>query len=163
MARLDLPPGDGAEIERVWALRPEMGKALQDLSIAVYANSILSPRVREAARMRVAEINDCLVCQRWRVPELADHGVTEELYAHVSEYATHEEYSEAERLAIEYAERFALNHKSIDDEFFDRLRTQFTDPEILDLSICVGNWVAFGRVTMLLDLDEACGVRHRTQ
>jgi alkylhydroperoxidase family enzyme len=136
---------------------------VQDLSIAVYANSILSPRVREAARMRVAEINDCLVCQRWRVPELADHGVTEELYAHVSEYATHEEYSEAERLAIEYAERFALNHKSIDDEFFDRLRTQFTDPEILDLSICVGNWVAFGRVTMLLDLDEACGVRHRTQ
>ena len=113
--------------------------------------------------MRVAEINDCRVCQRWRVPELADHGVTEELYAHVSEYATHEEYSEAERLAIEYAERFALNHKSIDDEFFDRLRTQFTDPEILDLSICVGNWVAFGRVTMLLDLDEACGVRHRTQ
>ena len=142
MARLDLPPGDGAEIERVWALCPEMGKAVQDLSIAVYANSILSPRVREAARMRVAEINDCLVCQRWRVPELADHGVTEELYAHVSEYAT---------------------HKSIDDEFFDRLRTQFTDPEILDLSICVGNWVAFGRVTMLLDLDEACGVRHRTQ
>jgi len=161
MARLDLPAGESPEIERVWGLRPEMGKAVQELSIAVYANSKLPPRVREAARMRIAEINDCLVCQGWRVPELANHGVTEELYAHVSEYADHPEYSDAERLAIEYAERFALDHRSIDDEFFVRLHEQFTDPEILDLSICIGNWVAFGRITMLLDLDQACGVLHR--
>ena len=36
-----------------------------------------------------------------------------------------------------------------------------TDPEILDLTICVGNWLAFGRLTMVLDLDEACAVRPR--
>ncbi|HEV2993260.1 MAG TPA: carboxymuconolactone decarboxylase family protein [Acidimicrobiia bacterium] len=160
MSRLELPPGDQPEIVRVWDLRPEMGAAVQGLSYAVYSKSQLPARVREAARMRIAELNDCAVCRGWRIPELAEQGVTEDLYAHVSDPESGD-YSAPERLAIEYAERFALDHRSIDDAFFARLREHFTDPEILDLTICVGNWVAFGRLTMVLDLDEACAVRPR--
>ena len=86
---------------------------------------------------------------------MAEQGVTESLYAHVSEHG-HPEYSEQERLAIEYAEKFALDHRSIDDAFYDRLKAQFTDPEILDLTICTGNWLAFGRLTQVLKLDVVC-------
>jgi alkylhydroperoxidase family enzyme len=160
MARLDLPEGDQPEIVKVWSLRPEMGQAVQGLSYAVYSQSSLPARVREAARMRIAQINGCVVCKGWRIPELAEEGVDEELYAHV-ENKDHAQYSEQERLAIEYAEKFALDHRSIDDAFYSRLRAAFTDPEILDLTICIGNWLAFGRLTMLLDLDEACEVRPR--
>jgi AhpD family alkylhydroperoxidase len=161
MARIDMREGSEPEIERVWDLRPEMGKAVQRLSYAVYSQSQLPARVREAARMRIAQINGCNVCMGWRIPELAEQGVDEELYAHVADAADHPQYSQQERLAVEYAERFALDHRSIDDAFFERLRSAFTDAEILDLSICIGNWVAFGRVTMLLDLDEACETRPR--
>jgi AhpD family alkylhydroperoxidase len=166
MSRLNLPPtpegqDELPEIVRVWGLRPDMGEAVQQLSIAVYSKSKLPARVREAARMKVARINQCAVCMGWRIPELAEQGVDEELYAHVDD-PTHPQYSAQERLAIEYAERFALDHTSIDDDFFARLREHFTDEEILDLGICVGNWVAFGRLTMVLDLDEACAVRPRT-
>jgi alkylhydroperoxidase family enzyme len=126
----------------------------------VYSQSALPARVREAARMRIAQINDCAVCRGWRIPELAEQGVDEELYAHVDD-PDRGAYSDQERLAIEFAERYALDHRSLDDAFFARLREQFTDPEILDLAICVGNWLAFGRLTMVLDLDEACAVRPR--
>ena len=160
MSRLELPQGDQPEIVRVWGLRPEMGKAVQGISYAVYSQSRLPARVREAARMRIAQINDCVVCRGWRIPELAEQGVTEELYEHVDDPDAGD-YSEQERLAIEFAERFALNHRSLDDAFFVRLREHFTDPEILDLTICVGNWLAFGRLTMVLDLDEACATRPR--
>jgi alkylhydroperoxidase family enzyme len=61
MARIELPPGDEPEIYRVWALRPAMGKAVADLSTAVYEGSELPARVREAVRMRIAQINDCPV------------------------------------------------------------------------------------------------------
>jgi len=161
MARLELPEGDQPEIVKIWSLRPEMGAAVAGLSTAVYQQSQLPPRVREAARMRVAQINDCVVCQGWRIPELAEQGVDEELYADVADWKTAPQYSDQERLAIEYAERFCLDHRGIDDAFFARLKEHFTDPEILDLTICIGNWVAFGRLTMLLDLDEACEVRPR--
>lgn len=160
MARLEMPDGDQPEIVRVWGLRPEMGESVQRLSYAVYSQSALPARVREAARMRIAQINDCAVCRGWRIPELAEQGVDEELYAHVADPDAGD-YSAQERLAIEFAERYALDHRSLDDAFFARLREHFTDAEILDLSICVGNWLAFGRLTMVLDLDEACAVRPR--
>lgn len=160
MARLEMPDGEQPEIVRVWGLRPEMGEAVQRLSYAVYSQSALPARVREAARMRIAHLNDCAVCRGWRIPELAEQGVDEELYQHVDDPDAGA-YSDQERLAIEFAERFALDHRSIDDAFFARLREHFSDPEILDLTICVGNWLAFGRLTMVLDLDEACAVRPR--
>lgn len=59
MARIDLPEGNDPEIYRVWALRPAMGKAVSDLSAAVYSGSELPAREREVVRMRIAQINDC--------------------------------------------------------------------------------------------------------
>jgi alkylhydroperoxidase family enzyme len=88
---------------------------------------------------------------------LAEQGVTEELYAHVAEHG-HPEYSAREQVAIEFAERFALDHLAMDDAFWARLRAQFTDAEVLDLTICTGNWLAFGRLTQVLKLDVSCDV-----
>jgi alkylhydroperoxidase family enzyme len=45
--------------------------------------------------------------------------------------------NEQERLAVEYAEGFAVDLASIGDQFMERLRRSFTDSEILDLTICV--------------------------
>src|SRR5262245_62996594 len=158
MARIDVPDGDNPEIERVWALRPEMGMAVGKLADAVYNKSELPGREREAARMRIAQINECPICLSWRIPELAAQGVDEELYAHVHEAPAWDGYSERERLAVEYAERYALDHRNLDDEFFGRLRANFSDAEVLDLTICVANFLAFGRLTEVLRLDQACAV-----
>lgn len=155
MARIDLPPGDAPEIERAYYHRPEMGVAVGGLARAVYDKSALPPREREAARMRIAELNGCAVCLGWRIPELAAAGVDEALYEHVSEWATWPGYSERERLAIEYAERFATDHRSIDDAFMARLRGAYRDDEIVDLTICIAQFLAFGRLTRVLDLDSA--------
>ena len=47
-----------------WALlRPEMAAGMGKLSGAVYGNSQLSVREREAARWTIALINDCAVCR----------------------------------------------------------------------------------------------------
>jgi alkylhydroperoxidase family enzyme len=86
---------------------------------------------------------------------LAEQGVTEELYAHVAEQG-HDEYSPAEAIAIEYTEKFALDHLSIDGAFFARLREHFSDADILDLTICIGDFMAFGRLTQVLSLDVQC-------
>jgi alkylhydroperoxidase family enzyme len=61
MAYLRVPDGEGDELRRLWALRPEMGAAVTGLSKAIARHSILEPRVSEAARMRIAQINGCFV------------------------------------------------------------------------------------------------------
>jgi AhpD family alkylhydroperoxidase len=156
MARIDIPEGDAPESERIWSLVPDLGAAVQELTGAVAMNRRLLPaRVREAARMKIAHINGCNVCMAWRVPALAKRGVTEELYAHVDDPGN-AEYSAAESLAIEYAERYAIDHRSIDDTFFARLHEQWSDAEIFELTILIADWLAFGRLTAVLDLDQAC-------
>jgi AhpD family alkylhydroperoxidase len=158
MARIDLPEGDDPEIIRVWKLRPDMAKAVTALTDAVYEKSRLPARERECIRMRIAQINNCQVCLGWRIPPLAKQGVTEEMYAHVAEAGGRDEYSVREKLAVEYAERFALDHLAIDETFFARLREHFGDDEILDMTICIGDYLAFGRLTQVLQLDHVCEV-----
>ena len=62
-----------------------------------------------------------------------DAGLTEEKIGAVAEYRTSPQFTYRERLAIEFAEKMALEHQSIDDAFFGRLRAEFSDPEIVEL------------------------------
>ena len=67
-------------------------------------------------------------------------------------------YSERQRLAIEYAERFAADHRNIDDELFARLRAQFADDEILDLTLCCAVFVGLGRTLEVLQITDNCPI-----
>jgi hypothetical protein len=48
----------------------------------------------------------------------------------------------------------ALEHQSIDDAFFGRLRAEFTDPEIVELGMAIGQYIGFGRFLMVLDVER---------
>ena len=160
IARIQLP-SEGDELTGVWGALPGLGTAVSRLAEAVYDydRSSLSGRERECARMRVAQINNCPICLGWRIPSLAQQGVNEELYAHVSEYRGSPLYSEREKLCIEYAERFMVEHHNMGDEFWARMRANFTDLEIFDLGITVGHLMAFGRLTAVLRLGQnACSI-----
>jgi alkylhydroperoxidase family enzyme len=152
-----VPEGKADPEVRVWGLRPEMGMGAGALSHAIYEESILPVRERELARMRIAQINGCVICQQWRSTPGAEGAVSEDDYAHVVDWRTRDGYSVRERLAVEYAELFALDHHTIDDAFYTRMRAaSFTDAEILDLTVCIGGWLALGRTLHVLGLDDAC-------
>jgi alkylhydroperoxidase family enzyme len=123
-----------------------------------YQRSILPPIEREVARRRVAQLNDCSACSTFRAPSVVEAGVPEEHYAHLDEYATWPGYSERQRIAIEYAERFAADHRTIDDELFGRLRTHFADDEILDLTLCCAVFVGLGRTLEVLQITDNCPI-----
>lgn len=61
MARIAIPRGEGEETARMWALDPELAAGPIAFSSAVYGNSKLPVRLREFARIRIAQINDCPV------------------------------------------------------------------------------------------------------
>ena len=88
---------------------------------------------------------------------MTQQGVTPELYEHVAEYRAHDGYTDRERLAIEYAERFAVDHTNIDDDLFVRLRACFADYEIVDLTICLAAFLGLGRMLQVLQIDGDAG------
>jgi alkylhydroperoxidase family enzyme len=145
MARISFPErGFGEHVD--WSLhRPKMAAGMGALSDAVYSNSKLPVREREAARWTIALVNDCAVCQDTRARDGATAGVDEGFYGEVANWRTSTVLSERERLAAEFAQRFALDHLSMDDELWARLHAAFGDDELADLTMCCGMFLGLGR------------------
>jgi alkylhydroperoxidase family enzyme len=108
--------------------------------------------------MRIAQLNECSACAVFRAPSVVSAGVTEDAYEHLHEYRTHPGYTDRQRLAIEYAERFASDHQGIDDDLFTRLRAHFTDAEVLDLTLCCAVYLGLGRTLEVLGIEEGTGM-----
>jgi AhpD family alkylhydroperoxidase len=153
MPRIDVPEGPGGPPVQVWNLRPELRPMLQAMIDGPYKHSLLPAREREAARMRIAELNDCVICRDFRARSVRAAGATEELYQHVGDAHSHEGYTERERLAIEFAERFAIDHAGMDDDLFARLRGAFGDDEIVDLTLCCAAFLGVGRALAVLGIE----------
>jgi alkylhydroperoxidase family enzyme len=145
MTRIQAPDsGLGEHID--WALlRPEMAAGMGKLSAAVYGNSQLSVREREAARWTIALINDCAVCRDTRAKDGPTEGATEPFYAEVSDWRHADALSDRERLAAEFAERFAIDHLAMDDDLWTRLHAAYSEDELADLTICCGCFLGMGR------------------
>jgi alkylhydroperoxidase family enzyme len=159
MARIEIPVGDREEYERMWLLAPDVGYPAAKFSHAVYNNSRLPMRLRELMRMRIALINQCVVCMDTRVASLEDNDLSDDLYAHVTEWATYPGFSDLERAALEYTEKFAIDHLSIDQALLDRLRAELGDELTFELALCVASWLALGRVTQVMDVVASCPLR----
>ena len=151
VAKIDLPEGTEPQQDRVWKLRPELGEAAAHMAEAAIYKSILPDRLKEAVRYKLAQINGCLICQDWR-----DTAFGDESYAEIESFSSSNRFTTREKLAIEFAELFALNHEALDDDFFKLLKQQFTSAEILDLTFYTGRFMAFGRLVHVLGLDDTC-------
>ena len=142
-------------------MAPGLTRPAGAFTAAVYDECSLTLREFEAARTRIAQINDCSVCLAFRsatdAPKYAHDPAApdDEFYAHVGQ--GWDGFSVREALAAEFAERFAVDHLGMDDAFWDRMRGAYSDEEIVELGLCVGSWVAFGRLQRVLGVD-ACRV-----
>jgi alkylhydroperoxidase family enzyme len=84
-----------------------------------------------------------------------EKGLTEEKISRLDNFRDAPVFDERERIAIEFAERMATNHTSIDEDFFRRMRAQFSDAEIVEIGMAAGQYIGFGRLLMVLDLERS--------
>lgn len=174
--RIDMPPEQRHAPYDFAArkLAPEIMQAAAGFAEAVYLKSRLSLREFEAARTRIAHINGCMICQGFRAARdlstfypnsknshsVVDNGAApdEAFYDAVNDWRNASIFSDRERLAIEFAERFAQEPKVLadDEDFWSRFRARFSDAETADLAHCVAAWMGLGRVAHVLGFDEVC-------
>ncbi|WP_194895503.1 carboxymuconolactone decarboxylase family protein [Catenulispora pinisilvae] len=152
---IDVPEGK-EPIGYVWGeMVPGIGPAAAAFSMAVYQHTTLGLREFEAARLRTAQINGCLFCLDWRT-ERDGVKVEEGFDAAVAEWRTAEALDRRAKLAAEYAERYALDHHGLDAEFWQRMLEDYSQAEIVELTMCLGSWLAFGRLNHVLGIDAVC-------
>jgi alkylhydroperoxidase family enzyme len=108
--------------------------------------------------MVIAHDNECAVCVNTRDADGPAAGVTDELYDRVLEWRTWPGYSPQERLAAEFAHRFATEHTALreDEDFWARCAGHFSEELLADLALSCALWLGMGRMLRTLDIGQAC-------
>jgi alkylhydroperoxidase family enzyme len=152
---VDIPEGKDP-IGYVWGeMVPGIGIAAASLSLAVYQHTTLGLREFEAARLRIAQINGCMFCLDWRT-EREGEKVEADFIDAVTQWRTTDAFDDRARLAAEYAERYALDHHGLDEEFWSRMTEHYSQVEIVELTMSIGAWLVFGRLNRVFGLDAMC-------
>ncbi|MEM7142080.1 MAG: carboxymuconolactone decarboxylase family protein [Actinomycetota bacterium] len=158
MARIDVPDGDDLERIRLLMMQPDVAIGMGAFAEAVYEKTSLPAREREIARLRVAVANGCPVCLNTRSPKaeaagLDEDGVQGVIACSIGQAPQIEGLTERERLAGEFADRFATDHHSIDDGFMAEIRTHFSDVEVIELTALCAMTVGNGRFMTVLGIE----------
>ena len=106
----------------------------------------LSQRLMELTRLRIAFHNQCRICMSTRYQSAVEEGLDEATVCALEAPQEAENLSPAEKMAIEFADRFATDHLSIDGAFYERMREFFTDAEIVQLGFNCAFNSGFGRL-----------------
>jgi alkylhydroperoxidase family enzyme len=64
-----------------------------------------------------------------------------------------------EALAVRFAEKVATDHLSVDTAFMAELREQFSEAQVVELSMMIGQYISFGRQLVMLGIGKgACEI-----
>lgn len=155
MARIDLPEGEGLDVVKALTLAPHFAAAIGAYEKGV-AETTLDPRLHELVRYRIALVNECTLCMGLRRDGT---GVTEDLLAAVEDPAF-PGFTEAERVALRFAEQFAGHSAGISDELVAAVEEHLGTAGAIELALVCGKYLAFGRFMQVLGLDQACTLDH---
>src|SRR3954447_23033944 len=101
-------------------------------------NSGLDKRLVELIKVRCSQINGCAYCIDMHTKDARAEGETEQRLYGLSAWRETPFYSERERAALEWTEALTLiaGHE-VTDELFARVREQFSEEELVNLSLAV--------------------------
>ena len=154
MARVELPAGRGPEVARALAVAPHFAGVVMAYEQAV-AKSTLDPRLHELVRYRIALINQCTVCLGYR---REDSGVTEALLGNVADWRRCDDFTDAEKAALDFTEQFCGDSSAIGDELVADLERLLPAGQVVELALVAGKYLAMGRFMQVLGLDQTCSV-----
>lgn len=157
MPRIDVPAGRDPLLHLWSGTGNKLTGPAAAFSDAVYRKSTLPLREFEAARITIARVNDCRICLDLRPEDGPGQAFYDAVLGDGADPAG-ADLTEREALAAEFARRFALDHLGMDDALWERLHAAFTDDELVQLGLCVGSWLAFGRLNRVFGVDETCRI-----
>ena len=140
-------------ITRMLAHCPKMAKGAIGFGAAIAMNRTLPERLIELVRLRVAFHNQCRSCMAIRYSSAAGE-VDENLVCSLDQPQEAADLTTLERVALDFADRFATDHLSITDERFAKLREHLDEAQTMELLLHLALYVGMGRLAATLDMTE---------
>jgi uncharacterized peroxidase-related enzyme len=114
--------------------KPKLVQALAQLNAAVMdPEGEVDPGFRRLIGHVASKAAGCLYCQAHTLLGAANFGISEEKLAAVWTYASSPLYDDKERAALDFALAAAAQPNAVTDELFARLRSRWTDTQIVEI------------------------------
>jgi alkylhydroperoxidase family enzyme len=81
------------------------------------------------------------------------HGWSEQQIDDLANFRNRSDFTDAEKAAIELAERTTLDSNRVDDEFWQELRKYYDEGEIIELLAAIGLFNYFNRFNNALHME----------
>jgi alkylhydroperoxidase family enzyme len=147
--------GDATFVE-VFAQAPAMlDFVMQQFYAKVFFGGSVEQRYKQLARLKLSLIHGCRTCNKQNIPGALEAGFTQtQIDALINGNA--EPFAPAERAVIEYAEQIALSNMDgqMTAALFGRLRTNFSEAQILELGTAMAVISGMAKLSFVLDLVE---------
>jgi alkylhydroperoxidase family enzyme len=123
------------EMIQAMCLRPEILRGFGGFGHSVYPGGLLDRRIKELVIITASATNDCQFCRdsHSHLVELTDI-----IQAPLEAISQPDSLSGRERLAVEYTRAAMANSNAVPESLIDRLRVQFSDPELVELTFLIG-------------------------
>src|SRR5262245_34407658 len=126
------------EMLQAMCLHSEILRCFGEWGKAVYPGGILERSIKEFIILEASRRNNCQFCRQSHIDFIKNLNIASDPLATVTNPAK-ANLTEREKLAIEYT-GLAMREggNNIPDEFFARLKENFTDPEIVEMTFTIG-------------------------
>jgi AhpD family alkylhydroperoxidase len=126
---------------------PELFKKFADFSLAVERN--IEPTISLLVTIRASQINGCSFCLDMHIKQAKIHGERELRLHHIAAWRESNLFEPRERAALAWTEVLTrLPEHGVPDEIYERVRSQFTEKELTDLTFLVMGINGWNRVNV---------------
>ena len=136
--------------QRIDAMEKGQGALKAMLGLSAYlAKSPLEKKLLHLIEYRVSQINGCAYCLDMHSKDLRHEGETEQRIFMVSAWRETPLYTPRERAALAWAESVTtIGEGHVPDEVFAEVKKEFSDEELIDLTLAVAAINAWNRVNI---------------
>jgi len=120
---------------RVMAGRPEVLTAFAGLMKATMGPGAVDVKLKWLVANEVSDLNKCTYCVGVTESMLKSLGADEDMLEKIK---NHEDLTEAEQVALEYAKTVTEEAYKVPDNTFDKLEQHFSGEQILEITSAIG-------------------------
>ncbi len=112
-------------------------------------NSGIEPKLLHLIKLRASQINGCAYCIDMHSKDARALGETEQRVYGLDAWRETPYYTDRERAALEWTEAVTLvSQTHVPDDVYQRVRAQYSEKEIVDLTIAAGMINMWNRVAI---------------
>ena len=113
-------------------------------------------RTKELCRLRIAARNGCLFCLGGRFRDATGEPVVDDddVDAVLGGRFDDARFTARERAALEFTERFRVDHTSVDRAFVATVLEHFTEADFIELSVCLAQFTGMGSLFSMLGIPS---------